>query len=127
MRDRGMWTWHVLAGLVILPLLALHMAVMHLDATLGVASPAGGHPIDWQNVVARGKTVLFPLSYGLLLVVALYHGLYGLRNILLELDPPAWLARTIGIVLLLLGIGLGGYGLWAAVASRQVALAAMGG
>jgi succinate dehydrogenase / fumarate reductase membrane anchor subunit len=103
------------------------MAVMHLDATLGVASPAGGHPIDWQNVVARGKTILFPLSYGLLLVAALYHGLYGLRNILLELDPPAWLARTIGIVLLLLGIGLGGYGLWAAVASRQVALAAMGG
>lgn len=126
MRDRGLWTWHILAGAVILPLLALHMVVMHLDSTLGVGNPASAHPIDWANVVARGRTLLYPVSYGLLLVAALYHGLYGLRNILLELSPPAWLATAISAVLLLLGLGLGVFGLWAAVVAHGAA-AAMGG
>lgn len=124
MRDRGLWTAHIAAGIVILPLLVSHMAVMHLDATLGVASPAGGHPVEWANVVERGKTLLFPLSYGLLLLVALFHGLYGARNVLLELGPSRGMARAIGIGLALVGVGLGALGLWAAFASHRVAAAA---
>jgi succinate dehydrogenase / fumarate reductase membrane anchor subunit len=124
LRDRTLWTWHIIAGAVIVPLLVLHMVVMHLDSTLGWGNPAGGHAIDWANVVARGQTLFYPVTYVLLLVAALYHGLYGLRNILLELAPPAWLARTIGWVLLLVGLGLGALGLWAAIVSHQVAAAA---
>lgn len=121
MRDQKLWTWHVLAGVVILVFAGLHMAIMHLDAILGIFSPAGGHPIDWANVVARGKSVFFTVTYIVLLGAALFHGLYGLRNILLELDPRPALRKAIGAVLLLLGAGLFVYGTWAAVASHTLA------
>ena len=51
MRDQRLWTWHVLAGLVILVFLGLHMAIMHLDVLLGIFNPADPHPIAWANVV----------------------------------------------------------------------------
>jgi succinate dehydrogenase hydrophobic anchor subunit len=123
MRDQKLWTWHVLAGLVILVLLGLHMAIMHLDAILGIFNPAGGHPVDWANVVARAKSVGFTASYVILLGVALFHGLYGLRNILFELNPAPWLRRVVGVVLLLGGLGLFAYGTWAALASHMLAKA----
>jgi succinate dehydrogenase / fumarate reductase membrane anchor subunit len=124
MRDQKLWTWHVLAGLVIAVFLGLHMTVMHLEVIVGVFNPAGGHPIDWANVVARGKTLFFPISYVVLLGAALFHGLYGTRNILFELNPPAGLKRVIGALLLLIGVGLFVLGTWAAVASHTLARAA---
>ncbi len=43
MRDHKLWTWHVGAGIVILVLLGLHMAVMHLDDdAVGVHDDPGG-------------------------------------------------------------------------------------
>jgi len=121
MRDAKLWTWHVLAGVVILVFLGLHMAIMHMDAILGIFNPAGGHPVDWGNVVERGKSVFFTVTYVILLGAALFHGLYGLRNILLELNPPDWLGKAIGIVLLLVGLGFFALGAWAAVAAHTLA------
>jgi succinate dehydrogenase / fumarate reductase membrane anchor subunit len=125
MRDQKLWTWHLAAGVVILFLLGLHMTVMHLNVTLPLKglNPAGGHPVDWANVVARGKSALFMVSYVILLGAALFHGLYGLRNILFELDPVAWLKRTISMVLLAGGIGLFVVGTWAAIAGFSLARA----
>lgn len=121
MRDQKLWTWHILAGGVILVLLGLHMAIMHLDAVLGWFNAPGTHPIDWANVVARGKAVFFPVTYVILLGAALFHGLYGLRNILHELNPSAGLKKVIGAVLLLVGLGLFAFGTWAALASHSLA------
>ncbi|HVN31466.1 MAG TPA: hypothetical protein VMT45_05730 [Thermoanaerobaculaceae bacterium] len=125
MRDQKLWTWHLAAGVVILFLLGLHMTVMHLNVTLPLKglNPAGGHPVDWANVVARGKSALFMVSYVILLGAALFHGLYGLRNILFELDPVSWLKRTISVVLLAGGIGLFVVGTWAAIAGFSLARA----
>lgn len=122
MQDKRLWTWHLAAGLVILVLLGLHMAVMHLDATLGIFNPAGGHPIDWANVVARGQTLFFTLTYVLLLGVALFHGFYGLRNILLELNPGPGLKTAIGWLLIIAGVALFVFGTWAAWEAHQVSL-----
>lgn len=121
MRDAKLWTWHILAGVVILVFLGLHMAVMHLDALIGIFNPAGGHPVDWANVVARGKSAGFMVSYIVLLGAALFHGLYGLRNILFELNPSAGLKTVIGVVLLLVGLGFFAFGAWAAVAAHTLA------
>jgi len=121
MRDQKLWTWHLAAGAIILFLLGLHMAIMHLDALLGIFNPAGGHPIDWANVVARGQSLAFTLTYVLLLGAALFHGLYGLRNILFELDPAPPLKRALSWVLILVGVGLFIFGTWAAWVGHQVA------
>jgi succinate dehydrogenase / fumarate reductase membrane anchor subunit len=123
MRDQKLWSWHVAAGIVILLLLGLHMAIMHLDAILKLTAlnPAGGEPIDWSNVVARGKMIFFPVTYVLLLVAALFHGLYGLRNILFELNPKARLKSALSILLIVAGLGLFVLGTWSALASFTLA------
>ena len=89
MRDQRLWTWHVLAGLVIFVLLGLHMAIMHLDTLLGWFNPAGMKPIAWDSVVQRARMGFFAVTYIVLLGAALFHGLYGLRNILFELGLGA--------------------------------------
>jgi succinate dehydrogenase hydrophobic anchor subunit len=123
MRDQKLWTWHVAAGLVILVLLGLHMVIMHLDAIVKVSSlnPAGGEPVDWQNVAARGKTAFFAVTYVLLLGAALFHGLYGLRNILFELNPRPGLKTALSVLLVVMGLGLFVLGSWAAVVSFNLA------
>lgn len=125
MRDQKLWTWHILAGAVILVLLGLHMTIMHLDSLIHFAglNPAGGRPIDWENVLVRGKSTAFAVTYVLLLGAALFHGLYGLRNILIELNPSAALQKVISAALLLVGVGLFVFGTWAAVAGRALAKA----
>jgi len=120
MRDRSLWTWHMAAGLVILVLLGLHMVIMHLDDSVGIFNPAGGHAIEWDNVVARGKDVFFSVTYVVLLGTALFHGLYGLRNILFELNPKPALKTVVSWVLILGGLGLFVVGTWAAWASHQL-------
>jgi len=128
MRDQKLWTWHLAAGVVILILLGLHMTVMHLDGVVHIAglNPGGGKPIAWDNVLARSKHIAFAATYVLLLGAALFHGLYGLRNILFELNPVAWLKRTVSMVLLLGGLGLFAFGTWAAIASFNLARAVQG-
>jgi len=121
MRDSKLWTWHLAAGLVVLVFLGLHMTVMHLNGVIVLKglNPAGGHPIDWQNVVSRARSGFFTVTYVVLLGAALFHGLYGLRNILFELNPARWLKRAVSVVLLIGGAGLFIYGTWAAIASRS--------
>lgn len=121
MRDQKLWTWHVLAGVVILVLLGLHMVIMHLDTIVGVLNPAGGSPVDWANVVARAQSMFFAVTYVLLLGAALFHGLYGLRNIVFELNPSTGVKRFVGVVLLLVGLSLFVYGSWAAIESLRLA------
>ncbi len=121
MRDQKLWTWHVAAGLLIVVFLGLHMVIMHMSRTVGIGNPAGGHPVDWGNVVARSKSLFFTVTYVLLLGAALFHGLYGLRNMVCELGPSAGLKKAINALLLVGGLGLFGLGTWAAIASFQLA------
>jgi succinate dehydrogenase / fumarate reductase membrane anchor subunit len=118
MRDQRWWTWHIAAGAVILVFLGLHMAVMHLDELIGAFNVNDAeHPIAWANVLERSRSAFFMVTYVVLLGAALFHGLYGLRNILVELNPAPALRRAIGPLLLVGGAGLFGFGTWAAVAS----------
>lgn len=122
MRDQGLWTWHILTGVVILIFLGLHMGIMHLEVVLrGLYNPAGGHPIDWANVVARAKTGFFAVTYVVLLGAALFHGFYGARNIIFELGPPRGLKTAVSWFLVVAGVGLFILGTWAAWASFQLA------
>lgn len=121
MRDQRLWIWHMGAGVVVLVFLSLHMGVMHLDALLGLPhSPAGGHPIDWLNVIARAKSTFFTVTYVVLLGAALYHGLYGARNILFELGPSPLVKRVVSWVFVTGGLGIFVLGAWAAWATSQL-------
>jgi succinate dehydrogenase hydrophobic anchor subunit len=127
MRDRSLWTWHILAGLVILVFLGLHMLIMHLNATVHVGN-VNPHveAEDWVNVAARMRSLFFAVTYVVLLGAALYHGLYGFRNILFELNPGAGLRRLVNVAFTLGGLALFAFGTWAALASPGAAMR-MGG
>jgi succinate dehydrogenase hydrophobic anchor subunit len=118
------WTWHMAAGAVILFLLGLHMCIMHIGVT-GSAFSTNVHEeaISKANSLFRDGQLFFTITYVLLLGVALYHGLYGLRTILFELTLQPAVEKFITIVLVVIGIGLFGLGTWAAVATHALALA----
>jgi succinate dehydrogenase hydrophobic anchor subunit len=120
MKETKLWTWHILAGVAILILGGLHMVIMHMDGILGWFNPAPGGPLDWANVAQRSQDLLFPITYILLLGVAMFHGLYGLRNILFEAGLGKGARGFVSTVLVLGGLALFAYGTWAAIASYQL-------
>lgn len=121
MRDQRLWAWHVIAGIVILVFLGLHMAIMHLDTLLGLFTPPGVKPIDWDSVALRAKQGFFTFSYIVLLGAALFHGLYGFRNILFELGPAAGIKKALNLALTVGGLALFVFGAWAAWAAGALA------
>lgn len=123
MRETKYWTWHMAAGVVIFFLLGLHMLIMHIGGITHLFSPSGGEAISEANSLFRDTKLFFTLTYIILLGVALYHGLYGLKNILFELTLTPAVEKAVNAVLLVLGLGLFALGTWAAIAVHAVALA----
>jgi len=123
MRETKYWTWHMAAGVVILVLLGLHMLIMHLGGTTHLFAPYGGEATSKANSLFRDSGLFFTTTYILLLGVALYHGLYGLRTILFELTLKPAVEKATTFVLVVLGLGLFGLGAWAAVAAHAIAIA----
>jgi succinate dehydrogenase / fumarate reductase membrane anchor subunit len=123
MRETKYWTWHMAAGVVILFLLGLHMLVMHLGGTTHLFAPHGGEAISRANSLFRDGRLFFTVAYILLLGVALYHGLYGLRTILFELTLKPAVEKVTTFVLLVVGLGLFGLGTWAAITVHALAIA----
>jgi succinate dehydrogenase/fumarate reductase cytochrome b subunit len=127
MRETKFWTWHMAAGVVILALLGLHMVIMHLGGLTHLFAPNGGEAVSQENSLFRDGRLFFTVTYILLLGVALYHGLYGLRTILFELTLKPAVEKAVSVVLLVVGLGLFGLGTWAAVAVHAIAISGVRG
>ncbi|MBX5475955.1 MAG: hypothetical protein IRZ18_02380 [Clostridia bacterium] len=107
-RGYSVWTWLLQAftGLLLVVLIALHMIANHF-AKHGL--------LTYRDVAA-----LFANPYWLVLQLALlfaviYHGLNGLRAVILDagLSPAA--ARRLDWALVVLGAAMGVYGVWLAL------------
>jgi len=127
MGEAKYWIWHMAAGVALLFLLGLHMLIMHLGATSHLFVPYPGEAVSIENSVFRDGRLFFTVTYILLLGVALYHGLYGLRTILFELTLQPATEKAITMVVFAVGVGLFTLGTWAAIASHFLAAAAAGG
>ncbi len=121
MNKSGPWIFFIGAAVVVFVFLGLHMMIIHLDTLLGgIASPAGGSALAWENVLHRSQSSFFTVTYIILLAAALYHGFYGLRTIIFEFGPRK---KTEGIwttFLWIVGIVLFIVGTVAAIAVRTV-------
>ncbi len=126
MRETKYWTWHMAAGVVIFFLLGLHMTTMHLGEITHFFAPYAGEAVSRANSLFRDSRLFFTVTYILLLGVALYHGLYGLRTILFELTLKPATEKAISVAFLIVGVGLFGLGTWAAVAVHAVAITGAG-
>jgi len=104
-RESTFWTWHLLAGGIILVVLGIHMAIMHLSKMLGTGGETH-EVVQWTLVRMRSIDFAFAFMYVVLLGAALYHGLYGLRTIILELTLPERAEKFVSAVIVLLGFAL---------------------
>ena len=127
MREMKYWTWHMAAGVVTFFVLGLHMLIMHTGGITHLFAPSAGEAVSKANSLFRDGRLFFTVTYILLLGVALYHGLYGLRTILFELTLKPAVEKAISFVLLLVGLGLFGLGTWATIAVHAIAMAGIRG
>ena len=123
MKETKYWTWHMAAGAALHFLLGLHMLIMHTGGFAQWFAPHGNGADSPLNSLFRDSKLFFTLTYVLMLAVALYHGLYGLRTMLFELTFGPAAEKTITVILVAAGLGLFGLGTWAAVAAHAIALA----
>ncbi len=117
MRESSKWTLHIIAGVAILVLLGLHMLIMHMQTLMGWLGLGTEDVTSFQAVAQRGKEAFFMVTYIVLLGAALYHGFYGLRNILLELVSGRVAQRAVGGLLTLVGVAFFALGTYAAIAA----------
>jgi succinate dehydrogenase hydrophobic anchor subunit len=62
--------------------LGIHMVVQHLNLVLATGDAS---PTSWQSMIGRAMSSGWVVIYILLLVFGLYHALYGLRGIIIEM------------------------------------------
>ncbi len=116
MGETKYWFINFLAGLVVLALLGLHMAIMHLDSLLAMLAPIPARPLEWANMLDRGKDTFFTVTYVLLLASALFHGLYGVRTMMTEYLPSKRAHQVIVTICWTVGVVLFSVGTYATVA-----------
>lgn len=114
MRESTLWLMHLAAGAVMLVVLGIHFGVMHLGSLFGYAP---GEVLTFTSVDARSGQMFYVVVYMLLLIAALYHGLYGLRSIVFEMSVIGpGLRKAINLLLILAGWGFFFYGARAIIA-----------
>jgi len=98
-----MWLFMRISGILLLVLALGHLVVMHLFET-------GAERIDFGFVATRWDSPLWRTWDWMLLMLALIHGINGLRNITLDYVKPPGIrfainmtSYIIGFVLMVLG------------------------
>ncbi len=122
MKDTKLWTLHLFAGIAVLFLLGLHMAIMHLDEIISLFNPKGEEAISWENVLERMKMIGFVFVYIFLLGFALYHGLYGLNKIIGETNIKEGTRKFWAYFFAIFGFLLFIIGTYAAIAAKIVSV-----
>jgi succinate dehydrogenase hydrophobic anchor subunit len=94
----------MLTGVLIAVLLGTHMVVIHLDSILGFFGAETTEPTSWESVMGRSGQGVWVALYIVLLAAALYHALYGLRGIIVEVTTSARLKRVISWAFIAIGV-----------------------
>ena len=116
MRNTYLQLIHLITGVLIAVLLGIHMVIMHLDAILGFFGVEMVHVTSWESMIGRARQGLWAGVYIPLLAFALYHGLNGLRNVVLELAPSPAAKRVITWIIIIVGIIFFALGIYAPLA-----------
>jgi len=103
MRESLLWASFMKAALLLVIMLGFHMVMMHMHALLGFFGLHLGDVLEYSSVMGRAASPLWTLYYIIFLAVALYHGLYGFRSILLETFPGSNAITIINSFVLIVG------------------------
>lgn len=111
-RIQGFWPWFLqrITGVLLVILLGIHIWVNHFADIGEVSSGRQEELVLFEIVKERLKTAMFIFIDFSLLALVLYHGLNGIRNILLEWNPARQRIRASTIGLAVLGVAAFFYG-----------------
>ena len=99
MRGTYLWLGQLVSGVLIAGLLGIHIVVQHLNAALGTTDPTA-----WGPMIARASQGAWMGLYIALLAFGLYHGINGLRGIILESTASVRTGHIVTWVLIVFGI-----------------------
>ena len=94
----------LITGVVVAILLGIHIVLSHQVVILGSLGIEVTEPTAWASMIERASQGTFVGIYIALLACGLYHAIYGLRNIILEVTPSVKTGRIITRALIAIGI-----------------------
>jgi succinate dehydrogenase / fumarate reductase membrane anchor subunit len=112
MRNTYLWFVQLVTGVLIAVFLGIHLVLLHLDAILDFFGVDTAELTSWESMMDRSSQGIFVGLYVALLAFGLYHGINGLRGIILESTSSAKTERVVTWVLIVLGIIIFGWGTW---------------
>jgi len=113
MRDTYLWLLQLVTGGLIIIFLGVHLVLMHLDNILGFFGVDIGQPSSWSSMIERATKGWWLAFYIIFLALVLYHALYGLRGVILEVTPSGRTERIVTGFIWALGIVAFGLGVYA--------------
>ncbi len=99
-----MWIWQAVSGLLLVILLGLHMVEQHFIAEGGLRTYA-----DVIAYMQNPWVVVWEVAF---LFVVVFHALLGVRSIALDTGLSPRVSRRLTVGLIIVGVGLIGYGLY---------------
>ncbi len=115
------WVLHYISGGVLFILLLGHTFIMHFEKFISRFPGAGNiEPLEWEMVIGRAKNVSFTILYIIFLFFALFHGFYGLKNILIETELGKKFEKPIVFIFWIIGIFLFIFGTYTTVKAGGV-------
>ena len=105
----------LITGVAVFFLIAVHVSGLRLDDFAGGFGVHVEEPTSWSSVMDRATSAGWASFYVIFLAVAIYHALYGLRAVLMELPLPPVIARSLSYIMIGIGVVVFGYGTFIAL------------
>jgi succinate dehydrogenase / fumarate reductase membrane anchor subunit len=103
MKETQLKILQYISGIALFFFVGAHLLVSHLSS---------GEPTTWESVSERATSSGWLTFYILLLIFGIYHGLHGLRTIILEFSIPNSAVKVLDRVLLAVGLAVFGYAVY---------------
>lgn len=118
MKETKYWTLHIFAGVLLLFFLGFHFLYTHIGQLLFNESDN----ISRELSQGRDAKMYFLFFFIILLGLGLFHGLYGLKNILFEIFSSTNVQRIILVIILIVGLALFFFGSYSSYIAHQNAV-----